>query len=438
VVRRKSVLFIAYFFPPLGGAGVQRSLKFVKYLPSEGWDPTVVTVKALDYWMTDESLIAELGQQTRIVRTASMTGLSILRRLAPKQAGSVSKPRSQGNMFKLLRKMATCFFIPDSYVGWVPFAVKAGQELLKEEKIDLIYTTSSPDSAHLVGRELAKKSGLPWVADFRDPWTHRLSFSPPTRWHRRRHHQLERSVFDEASQITVTAEATRQDYLSIYPHIDPEKISVVTNGFDEADFESSLNVEPAAERFELLHAGQLNPERPARPFLEGLGRFLNQTPSARQRLRVRFIGASYESDQRAVQELALGDCVEFLPGMSHQNVIAEMRRSHGLILMENDSERGGLILPGKIFEYLRAERPILGLLPPGAAWDLLTELGTGICCRTNDTEAIAAGIAKLWLDFDTGAGAISGAERDQLGRFERRDLTGQLSEIFNRLSDTDI
>ncbi len=432
--KRKSVLVIAYFFPPLGGAGVQRSLKFVKYLPDEGWDPSVITVRSQDYWMADKSLGEELGPHVQIRRTSSLTGLALLRRLAPKQAGTPDRPRSSGLLFRLLRKVAAWFFLPDSYIGWVPFAIKACEQLLKEHPCDLIYTTSSPDSAHLVGRALTRKTGIPWVADLRDPWTHRLSFSPPTRVHKWLHQRLERSVFEEASQITVTAEATRQDYLKMFPFLDADKIAVVTNGFDEADFTESEALQPEKNQFTIIHAGQLNPERPARPFLKGLRRWLDQTPAAGNRVRVRFIGAAYESDHRAMQELGLTDCVCFEPGLPHKEVIAELRRSHVLLLMENDSERGGLILPGKIFEYLRAKRPVLGLLPPGAAWDLISELEAGICCRTDDTEGIAAAISRLYQDFLSGEQTIKGPTDNQLARFERPALAGRLAALFNRLS----
>jgi hypothetical protein len=194
VTTTKRILIFAYFFPPLGGAGVQRVVKLAKYLPSLGWEPTIVTVRARDYWMLDASLQHDLGSGVRIARTRSLTGLSLLQLLAPRAAGRTRGARPSMRRIAGLRRLAAWTLLPDSYVGWVPFALRAGARLLRAQRYDMLMTTSSPDSAHLIGRGLARRFGVPWVADFRDPWTQRLSFAPPTAWHRARHRALERGV----------------------------------------------------------------------------------------------------------------------------------------------------------------------------------------------------------------------------------------------------
>ena len=425
---------VAYFFPPLGGAGVQRTLKFAKYLPDTGWDPTVITVNARDYWMADDSLAAELGERVRVVRTASVTGLGMLKRMAPRQAGRPGTPRRSAAGLRRLRTLASWFLVPDAYVGWIPYAEAAGKRLLREAPFDLIYTTSSPDSAHLVGRALAREFHLPWVADFRDPWTRRLSYRPPTRWHAARQRKLERAVLEEASQITVTAEATRDDFQARNPQITAGKVAVVTNGYDEDDFAPWADLHPAPGQMQILHAGQLNPERPAEPFLRGLHRFFGAQPSARGRLRVRFVGAFYENDVRCAQRLGLEDAVIFEAHRSHREIVAELLRSHLLLLMEQDSDRGGLILPGKIFEYLRSRRPILGLLPRGAAWDLISRLRAGSCCRTGDEESVSRELARYFAAFERGGPAGTGLDEAVLNVFERRSLTRRLASLFESMT----
>jgi Glycosyltransferase Family 4 len=434
VKQRKRVLFIAYFFPPLGGAGVQRSLKFSRYLTEFGWDPTVLTVRGRDYWMADATLANELGGGVEIVRTASMTGLGLLKRFLPKQAGAPGKPRGSGRSVRLLRRLASWVCVPDTYIGWIPFALHAARSELARRRYDLIYTTSSPDSAHLIGRTLARESGLPWVADFRDPWTRRMAFDPPTALHRLWHQRLERSVCREASAITVTAEATGRDFISLIPDLPTDKISVITNGYDENDFtDVSLS---AGEKMTVIHAGQLNPERPARPFLAGLATFFAAEPDARAHVQVRFIGAHYGSDQAAVEELGLGDQVVFEPGMTHKKLINEIMNAEALLLMEKDCERGGLIIPGKLFEYLRTDRPILGLLPRGDAWNLVGELGAGECCATGDESAVAEQLGSLYRRWRDHSGRLpaNNIGADRLRRFERRELTGRLAELFNRIT----
>jgi len=435
----KRLLVFAYFFPPLGGAGVQRMVKLVKYLPVHGWRATVVTVRNRDYWMDDASLEAEIGPQIDVVRTASVTGLSLLRRLAPRQAGRATtaerganrgSARGSARGLRRLRRWANWCLIPDSYIGWVPFALGAGERLLRSGRYDALLTTSSPDSAHLIGRRLAQRHRLPWIADFRDPWTRRMSFDPPTRWHRARHIALERSVLSRAARVTVTSEATRRDYLERYPELAAEKIAVVTNGFDEADFAACEGIEPPRTPFEILHAGQLNPERPARPLLVGLAAFLAREPAAREVMRVRFLGPCYETDRAAARELGLASVVAFEPARPHAATVAALCRSHLLLLMEQESERGGLILPGKIFEYLRARRPILALVPPGAAEDLVHELGVGRCCRPSDPAGIADALGFYYNLYRNNELSGTALGPDQLGRFERSALARRMGHLL--------
>jgi len=421
---------LAYFFPPLGGAGVQRSLKFARYLPDEGWDPTIITVRARDYWMSDATLTREIGPTAEVIRTNSLTGLTVLRRLAPQQGGLPGQPRESARAIGGMRALSGWVLVPDAYVGWTPFAWRAALAAHRRRPFDAIYTTSSPDSAHLTGRRLARRLGVPWVADFRDPWTRRISYHPPTAWHDAWHRRLERAVLADASLITVTAEETRRDYLARYPGLASEKIHVVTNGFDESDFVGLEQEQPGRDHLQILHAGQLNPERPARPLLLALRRLIDAAPHAQARVRMRFVGACYQHDIEAARTLGLAGVVSFEPGRPHREVIAEMLRSHVLLLMEKDDERGGLILPGKIFEYLRTRRPILGLLPPGAAWRLLDELGAGRCCRTGDIERAARMMGEYLDEFERGGPAATALSNQDLARFERRTLTHRLGELL--------
>jgi glycosyltransferase involved in cell wall biosynthesis len=429
--RRRKILIFAYFFPPIGGAGVQRTVKFAKYLPDEGWDPTIVTVHSRAYWMADPSLAQELGPRVSVLRTKSLTGLSLLRSIAPKQAGSPGQMRTSSAGIRRLRRLASWVLLPDSYRGWVPFAVRAAERLLRRERFDLILTTSSPDSAHLIGLALSRRWGIPWIADFRDPWTRRLSFDPPTVWHRRWHEKMEQAVLEAAALVTVTAEETRRDYLRRFPKLGAEKVQVVTNGFDEEDFSSLTGIEPSGERMQVLHAGQLNPDRPARPFLEGLRRFLVREERARRRMQVLFVGPFYKRDLDDARRMGLGDVVRFEPGRSHREIVAELLRSHLLLLMEQDSERGALILPAKIFEYVRARRPILGLLPEGAAWNLIARLGAGWCCRTGDAECCARTLGTSFAAFERRDPARTEILDETLAAFERRALTHRLAGFLD-------
>lgn len=430
----RRVLIFAYFFPPLGGAGVQRIAKFAKYLPQQGWLPTVVTVRARDYWMTDPSLQGELGPRVAVVRTRSLTGLGLMRRVAPGHAGREGGVRSSAGGIRRLRGLASWVLVPDSYIGWVPYAVRMGDRLLRQQRFDCILTSSSPDSAHLIGRTLARRHRVPWIADFRDPWTRRLSFRPPTPWHLRRQIALESGVLRAADLITVTADETRSDYLRRNPWLGEEKIRVVTNGYDEEDFAPFAGERPPRDGFRILHAGQLNPERPIRPFLEGVAAFLRRRPDARNRLQIRFIGPFYAGEAEVARRLGLDDVLRFEPGRPHREAVRELLQSHLLLLLEQGSERGGLVLPGKIFEYLRSGRPILGLLPRGAAWRLIESLQAGRCCPAGDVEACADALEAYDTAYLAGGPPPTAIEPGRLATFERQALTRQLANLLEEVS----
>lgn len=186
---------------------------------------------------------------------------------------------------------------------------------------------------------------------------------------------------------------------------------------------------------QILHAGQLNPERPAAPFLRGLRHLLDIDPAARAELRVRFLGPFYAGDAEAAERWGLSDVVSFEPALPHREVVGELLQSHLLLLMEQDSPRGGLILPGKIFEYLRSRRPILGLLPRGAAWNLITNLGAGRCCATEDAETVAQVLGDYVEAFRQGGPPPTGLSPETLHGFERGVLAQRLANVLEQLAD---
>ncbi|MEZ4651466.1 MAG: glycosyltransferase [Candidatus Eisenbacteria bacterium] len=225
--ERRRLLYVAYFFPPLGGAGVQRTLKFVRYLADFGWDATVVTGPA-SYWLRDDSLAEEVPSTVRVVRAPHWGSRFV--------GGGGSSTRRSASRIRGLRAVSRALLVPDAYVGWVAPTRRVLGDLVRAERFDAVITTSSPDSTHLLGRWLHRSRHLPWIADFRDPWTRRMSYAPPTELHHRVQRSLERSVLEEADRVVVTSDATRQDYLGLIPTLAPESIVTITNGFDEEDF----------------------------------------------------------------------------------------------------------------------------------------------------------------------------------------------------------
>lgn len=378
----RSLVYVAYFFPPTGGAGVQRTVKFCRYLPDHGWKPRIVTVNESHYWMRDPSLTDDLPESVEVVRTRAWTGPALLGRFFGRRAGGEPNARRSGKLQRLLRDVSRFVFLPDPYVGWVPFAARAVRSLLEEGSV--LLTTSSPDSSHLVGL-LAADGSTPWIADFRDPWVRRMSFEPATGWHRLAQLEMERRVVQKASRIVVTSDATRADFLERYRGLDPGKVVCIPNGYDEDDFPRTV---PApSDSFSLLHLGQLNPERGIGPLLDHLEAFFALRVQARSVTEVTLVGPRYVEDEEEVRHRGLGDVVRFEDALPHREAVQRLYRARLLLLMEQESDAGRLILPGKIFEYLRSGRPILGLVPNGAAWELIDRLDAGDCALPSDPKS---------------------------------------------------
>ena len=428
----KPVAYVAYFFPPLGGAGVQRTLKFARYLPAHGWLPTIITVREAHYWMRDPTLEREIPSAVGVIRTRALTGHSILGGIGARRAAGEPNARRSGAAVRRLRGFSRWVAIPDAFVGWVPFAVRAARGVLRDGGV--LMTTSSPDSTHLVGLQIPRgpRSGIAWIADFRDPWVRRMSFDPPSGLHRRIHESLEGLVVRRATRIVTTSGATRDDFLRRYPACDPRRIVVIPNGYDEEDFPAEETA-PAAS-FDLLHVGQLNPERPITPLLDCLGRFFALRPDAQAATRVEMVGPRYVEDEEEVARHGFATIVRFRDAVPHRDAVALLGRARVLVLMEQESERGALILPGKTFELVRAHRPILGLVPRGAAWDLIDQLGAGGCALPSDPQAGAAQLAVFYDAYRAGANPDPGVDPAAIRAFERRALTARLAILLDEAS----
>lgn len=292
--------------------------------------------------------------------------------------------------------------MPDAYVGWFPFALAAARARLARGGVDVLFTTSSPDTAHLVGLVLRERCAVPWVADFRDPWVRRLTFSAPTRFHLRLHEWLERRVLERADRVVVTNEETREDFLTRHAGIPRSRFAVIPNGYDPEDVaplreHSRAPVAGASRRLVLVHAGLLSGKRTLAPLVAALRELFRARPDLRPRLLVRQIGPRENVNDALVAAAGLDDVVEFNGPVHHARVLAEMAAADVLVLIEADEPAGSLITPGKIFEYLVSGRPLLALVPSGPAAALVRATGGGEVVTPSDSSGIAQ-VLGGWLD----------------------------------------
>jgi glycosyltransferase involved in cell wall biosynthesis len=395
----KNLLMIVPFFPPNAGGGVYRPLGFVKYLGQYGWRPTVITMEPYSYWITDRSLVDDIPDGCDVRRTKTLSAQAVLSAFRGRTNSGAKQVRSSRG-FGFLRKIGAAALVPDTYIGWYPFALRAGRRVLREIPVDAIYSTSPPETSHLVALRLHLTTGIPWVADFRDPWMNLYLLPTPTRFHRRLHEMLEKRVCRHAS-LVVTSPWHRDALASKYPWIG--RVDLITNGYDPSHIESVRSVHPEDDRFQIVHAGMLTQKRSAVPFLKAMRIFLDEVPGAAQRCRVIFLGPRESENDAAVSELGLSSVVSFHDTAPHAETLKIERASHILVLIKHTNPLYDGIVPGKLYEYIGVERPVLALAPEGKAREIVARLARGEVVSQDDAVKIAGKIRLMYEKYLRGA-----------------------------------
>jgi len=436
----RRVLVLSYYFPPSGGAGVQRVLKFVKYLPSFDWTPVVVTVREGAYPARDASLWADVPASTEVHRTASWDAYQLYAALTGTSSedavvqGSVEDQDADWKA-RLRRWVRANVFLPDARVGWVPFAVWRGRQLLSNGDIDAILTTGPPHSTHLAGVLLQALTGTPWVADFRDPWTDINYYQelPHTRWAKWLDAALERMVIRRAQAVTAVS-PTWRDLLerkgAARPH-NGNRFTVVQNGFDECDIPATPAL-PSTETFDLTHVGSLYASRNPTGLWRAVRRLREQgrVPD----LRLRLVGTVDPSVRAALRRHGLADITEFVSYVPHEEAVAYMQRAGVLLLSIEDFPASAGMLTGKIYEYLASGRPILGVGDAeGDAAALLRKTEGGRLFGRTDVSGVVQFIQSQYEAWEQGLPRV-GAAPGALHPYRRRSQTKQLAGLLNEVS----
>jgi glycosyltransferase involved in cell wall biosynthesis len=438
----KRLLLIAYFFPPLGGGGCQRTLKLVRYLEPAGWNSAVVTTKDPDYWILDPTLLEEIPASCEVVRVGAFTSQRLLRLL---RGAGVRLEEGQGERnagaFRALRRFQQLVAIPDGYRAWSRAAERAASSRIARGGIDAIWTTSSPESAHLTGLALKRRFSLPWVADFRDPWVGRVTYAPPTTWHDRRHRALEAAVVSQADRVSVVSEAMAVRYRERYPALAPERFIVLPNGYDPDDWARAAGLAPSAVsaadadrgRFVVLHAGQLAHRPTVGALLAAARQLVEEVPTRRATLRLRFMGGNEGLDAATVERAGLGGVVELIPSRSHLEALAAMKRAGALVLLGHGGDADSQLYTGKIYEYLTSGRPVIGILDPGPASDLIARSGQGISSPPGDADGVLNALRSPLEAWERGEGALGFPLPAIAGAWERRTMARRAAELLDSL-----
>jgi glycosyltransferase involved in cell wall biosynthesis len=410
-MSHQRVLMFAYYFPPLGGGGVQRTLKYVKYLPEEGFDSTVIAGGARAYKLRDGGLLSEVPPGTVVIRARAVP----LQQAQWKLDGALRRAR-------LPTGLVDGALWPDALIGWLPAAVWHGLRVARTRRPDVLYSTSKPETAHLAALIVHKMTGIPWVADFRDAWTQNPS--GPASADRGRlaaaSARLERTVVANASFVTIVDESF--DVLDLADG-DPRRV-VIRNGVDADDFPPLDPGSGSAEHFRLSHVGSLYGSRDAAPVFAALRDLLERDRIDRDRFEVRIVGHINlpNADLHAVP-------ITFLDYVDHETAVAEMAEASALLLYQAPPSRAS---SGKIYEYLATGRPVLCVADPAnLAYRLVQDVGGGIAADASDVASIAAAIEHLVEDWSLGKRTVAPAVREEvLRRFSRRTLTGELAMVL--------
>jgi glycosyltransferase involved in cell wall biosynthesis len=402
---RRRVLVLAYFFPPLGGAGVQRTLKFVRYLEPLGWDATVVTSRSRHYPVRDPSLLQDVPKATRIVRTrawplASWVG-AVLYRLR-------------------LRRLHAWATWPDEGKGWAPFAFLAALRAARHEKPDVIFSTSAPFGAHLVALWVSRRTGIPWVADFRDEWASNPNLGAPPTSLARLTARAERAITAAARRVVVAADYFQLESLA---HDDPRR-SVIPNGVDDADL-PERSMQPPTDRFVLANVGTVYDAFDPSAALRVLTRLVEQGEMEREQVEVRFVGSIWSDDF----EPPAGIRFEQTGYVEHSRAVEEMCTASALLLYRPSSS---LAPSGKLFEYLASGRPILCLTrPDNFAAALVRDWHAGVVADPHDETEIEAALLTLWHRWrDSGLPDQPEVRRRVLERYSRQAGAKQLAQVL--------
>jgi glycosyltransferase involved in cell wall biosynthesis len=423
-------LIVSYYFPPAGGGGVQRVLKLCKHLPAFGWDVDVLAPDDPKWVARDPGLAAEIPSGT-VVHRARYRGPSDERPAADVLAGATGLRRVAARAGLYGRGL----LLPDPRVVWVPDAARAAARIVRERSASVVITTSPPSSAHLIGNLVARRTGVPWVADLRDSW-----LANPHRRYERRTVRAKRAVleatarrtFARVSALTAVTETIADEARALAPLGTPS--AVISNGCDFDEF-MGLAYEPS-DRLRILHAGFFFGVRSPRPFLEALAGLLADRPELRGTIEARFVGGFRTVDREWAGTLGLGEALRIDGFLPHDRALAAMKGADALLLLI--PRAGGLgrsVLSGKLFEYLAAERPVLALVPPeGIAADLLRSTGLARIADPDDVAAIRAQLEDLvgaWRAGDLGDRVLPDDLRERL---DRRTRASEMADILRSVA----
>ena len=422
----QKVLVITYYWPPAGGPGVQRWLKFVKYLPEFGIEPIVFIPKNPHYPLKDQNLVMEVSDAIRVIRYPIFEPYALASFLSRKKTNRISSGLIQNNknqsfLERFLLWIRGNLFIPDARKFWVSPSIRFLKKIIEEENIQNIITTGPPHSVHLIGLGLQKKLDIKWIADFRDPWTS-IGYHKKlklTKNAEQKHKRLEQKVLQSANVIVVTSQTTKQEF----GRLTRRPISVITNGFD-----FDARPLPSPEKFTISHIGSLLTERDPHMLWAALRELIDERTEFKENFCLNLVGIVGQDVLKSIEDYGLGAYAEFKGYVPHDEVVIHQTGAQVLLLVEIDSEDTTGIIPGKLFEYFRVGRPILAIGPN--KWEagiMVKNHKAGAFFTHQDKNGIKKQLLHWFIQYQSGN---LSSNSENIEKYHRRELTKQLAQLI--------
>lgn len=424
----KKALIITYYWPPAGGSGVQRWLKFVKYFRDFGIEPIVYTVEIPNYPILDESLVHDIPKGIEILTQPIWEPNNLFAFFGKKKTESAGFLNPNPTLFgKILQYIRANYFIPDARKYWVKPSTSYLKKYLKANKIDVVITTGPPHSMHLIGLNLKKELNIKWIADFRDPWTEIDYFQqlPLTKKAIKKHHLLEKEVLKNADAVLVVGKTMQVNFSKLN-----SKVITVTNGFDEALTNENIELDP---KFTVTHIGLMNADRNPKMLWEVLSEIISENEEFSKDFDLKLIGKADASVIEDISKYRLSKNVQVIDYVTHDKVVEFQKKSQVLLLIVNNVPSAKGILTGKIFEYLMAKRPILAIAPSnGDVSEIINETNSGVVINFDDKVALKMAILEYYTKFKLGNLTV---ESKNIEQFHRKELTKKVSELIYKITE---
>ncbi|WP_334125286.1 glycosyltransferase [Empedobacter brevis] len=429
----KKILIITYYWPPAGGPGVQRWLKFTKYLPEFGYETYVYIPENPSYPILDDTLAKDVNPKVKLIKNKIWEPYQLAEKLNPKnkayKGGHFEKKENQSLLSKLSVFVRGNFFIPDARKFWVNPSAEYLKNFLQKENIDTIVTSGPPHSLHLIGLKLKKQlPNIKWLADFRDPWT-QISYHKElklTSWAAKKHEDLEREVMQKADVILATSYADGENFKKI----GAKWVEVITNGFEEV----KQQTEKDQKYFHLTYSGGLEILRNPASLWKALSEIIVENQSFKEDFKLDFYGSLADDVKQTIIDQGLENNLIVHGYVSHQESLNAINAANILLLTNFDNQASKGIIPGKLFEYMATGNPILAIGPTDADVEKIlqkTEAGNYFMPQqVEEMKGFILSVYKQWLvnpnqKFET--------NEKEVQQFNRKNLTSKLVEVMGKL-----